>query len=267
MRIFSDKWTYPGMAPPLGWPINFGSWQARGLNFLLPCNENGGSAVTEATTRKSGTGAGITWETRTRTGRRSPSIGSGSYTFSHTSRTNFTLTSPFTITTWVYTTSTTSTQTILSKLTTGRGVLFTLANSTDTNPNGLRLELIDSASISYFESQADTSDSVNTFVHVATTYDGVNASGILFYTNGESKSATVVPPFVSPSNIDNTADLTIASNISGGIFDFRIYNRVLTANEIRGIYRDPYGIFMRKGVILDNAPLVRPCYLSNLGVG
>ena len=81
----------------------------------------------------------------------------------------------------------------------------------------------------------------NTWYHILVTRSGSN---FIYYVNGVQKATT-------SSNLDirTTENLTIGSKgaskyFNGSIDEVRIYNRALSAEEIKELYINPYGMFL-----------------------
>lgn len=88
---------------------------------------------------------------------------------------------------------------------------------------------------------------VNTWYHIAATYDGsTQASGVQIAINGELKTTTIaINTFSTPATISNPAAIGVRGDATGGGFlsgivdDVRAYSRVLTLSEIRLLASEP----------------------------
>jgi len=100
---------------------------------------------------------------------------------------------------------------------------------------------------------------LNTWTHIAVAWDGVcSASNVLFYFNGAQESATVLSgtaggSYTAASGAFKIARRVSASNFGGLIDDVRIYNRALTGDEIKRLYK--IGATLKLGVSKANDTL------------
>ncbi len=140
----------------------------------------------------------------------------------------------FTFSTWVSVEESNVSGRVLSKgwLPTHKGYEWIIQ---ETNPRRLRLD-VTTDSVSYIENYCDSGLQANTWLHVAVTYDSTK---LRFYLNG------VVTNEIARNGIvwSNTFPLTIgrrstdaADFFYGKIDDIRIYNRALSAYEVRQLY-------------------------------
>jgi hypothetical protein len=114
------------------------------------------------------------------------------------------------------------------------GWLFFLAGAS----NALRFYLVRGTTDSDHRS-ATTSVSINTTYHVAVSYDStLTTNSPVFYVNGAVSATTVTAAGSGAATADGTQSLLIGNNVAtdrsfqGWIEDARVYNRILTANEI-----------------------------------
>jgi hypothetical protein len=83
----------------------------------------------------------------------------------------------------------------------------------------------------------------NEWAHVAVTYDGSsNNNGMKVYVNGQNVAATVNGDTSVTGSILNNANLTIGRldpccYFDGNLDDARVYNRALTADEVKALYK------------------------------
>jgi hypothetical protein len=144
---------------------------------------------------------------------------------------------PFSVSAWVYTNEGTLTKGIVSRRSAaGAGWEVSISTSEQIN-----LAIGDTGSTKYFISTTGIAAiPLGKWTHIAATYDGTNANGMHIYINGVEKVSTVGDND-SAGSITYTNNAMIGSTLggnymNGSIDDVRIYNRVLSTDEIKRLY-------------------------------
>ncbi len=99
---------------------------------------------------------------------------------------------------------------------------------------------------SYLEVQnTTTAFVVNRWYHVVVTWVAPNPSGVTIYINGRKEATSVVSGSTVANIPSTTGPVQIGTSVSsssfvGKIDDLRIWNRVLTPNEVNTLYTNPF---------------------------
>ncbi len=232
---------YGTLPPPVGKTINRSHSLAQGLLFVVPINEGGGLQAMEYSSNTSGTSAAA--YSRTSRGN-ATTIGTGRITFPTGFPRNIgtTVTSPFTVSCWIYRNNNNNSNLF------GWGSAF--GWYCNANAVGIGTLNFDYYNGGYTRAAlAAGTIATNTWYHIVCVRDGLNSTtSNKIYVNGVDM--TVASNSSSPTTF-NTAVQTfsIASRGSaGGIFggninNFMMWNRALTINEIKTLYRNPYCMY------------------------
>lgn len=126
-----------------------------------------------------------------------------------------------------------------------------IEKNTTAFPSGWRVNSIGGGQIQFRVKHSTTSLNVrstasstaNAWVHTVITWDGTTTgANVIFYFNGASAGTTVTTDGVG-TQVDDSADslyiggdTTTSLWVNGKMDDVRLYNRVLTAQEIKDLY-------------------------------
>lgn len=197
-----------------------------GLVAAFPCDEGSGTTIRDvAATHHIGTlGTGVTWTTAGKFGKALVFNGSNAMV-TVPDHPQLALTTGATVMAWVYPTALSSYRTIVLKEVSGGAGYFLYSNGTQATGGG------GFNGGTYREVAGGAAIPLNTWTHLAMTYDGSN---LRMYRNG-----TLVATVASTGPFDATAGpLRLGGNSiwsewwQGRIDEVRIYNRALSATEI-----------------------------------
>lgn len=156
----------------------------------------------------------------------------------------FERTDPFSISAWIYFTSSVTYPMIFSKMgndgANWRGYEFYYYNNAG---NGLSLDIYSSNSNYLTVGIGSPTLSTSTWYHVVTTYDGSSATtGVKFYVNGILQTNTLNTSNLSSTIVNNYTPLIgnrnfDPVNFNGYIDDLAIFSRVLAQDEVNLIYK------------------------------
>jgi hypothetical protein len=141
---------------------------------------------------------------------------------------------------------------------TGWGVYIDAAGNAPSG-NDISIYLINTYPANALEVRFDNAiaNSNTTRQHIVVTYNGnSNASGVTLYLNGIQRTLSTITNTLSASIIsagnlqlgarpDNT---TTSTKFNGRFYSFLLYNRVLSAHEVRTLHRDPLAPFRQPRV-------------------
>ena len=156
-------------------------------------------------------------------------------TIAHASDINFSETTPFTFSAWIKTTASDGDNAVLSKMTAGfKGIRFI------TRSGKLALGFVYTWPTIRLRKDGATSINDGNWHYVVATYAGAaDTSSINLYTDGALDNGSSEDTLASNS-VANTDDMWIgrepSSYFDGDIDDVRVYDRVLSASEIKTIY-------------------------------
>ncbi|MFA5396234.1 MAG: LamG-like jellyroll fold domain-containing protein [Methanogenium sp.] len=155
---------------------------------------------------------------------------------------NFERTSPFSISTWVNLETTSTLHPIFSK---GGGVAkgYTLYISIS---GFIYFSLVSTTGTNVLSIHSSGALNASTLYHIVATYDGSSdVSGVTLYVNGVefAKSATYTNTLTASITNTSTAYIgKLSTSYFDGIEDeLRIYNKELTADEVKALYLNPSG--------------------------
>lgn len=151
------------------------------------------------------------------------------------------VTSKFTVSAWIYLFNTN--ENVLPRIwEKGAHYLCFMGDQTNTRANTLALEIANDGG-GQTEYWGSTQLQVERWYHVAVSFDGTSTGVCQIYVNGETEAmATVAGPYeeiTSTTGADTTLGNTDGDsrNLSGLLSDLKIYNDVLTQNEITQLFR------------------------------
>jgi len=143
------------------------------------------------------------------------------------------ITDAITLAAWVKP-GTNSTQYLIKKATIGGidGYELSLASSASTEKAFVRFNQATSGNDYRLDTISTYPSDGNTWVHLAATYDG---STIRIYYNGQEEGSDAGPASIAVNSLPLGigADSTGATEFQGSLDDVRVYNRALSASEIR----------------------------------
>lgn len=260
--------------PPLGSKINVAHPLANGLAGCWMFNEGGGQKAFDGRGTSTGTLSGGPTYKKTTRGNAVTFSGAGSINVGNSSALK--ITGPITIYACINLPNFTNLSFIINKTgsvntgvpapydfyiqdTTGLPVLAK-GNGAGATPG-----------TNYNQFVGSTGLTANTWNHVAVTMSGSNNGTVTHYLNGVVNGSGSLS--FSGASTDGGANALIGSRADGGIFTglmghIYIYNRVLSATEIKQLYVNPYAIYVNRWSIMPSADVsVISSKLSLLGVG
>ncbi len=196
-----------------------------GLVAAFPCNEGAGATITDITaTHHVGTFNNATWTAAGKYGAAFTCNGSNAWvTIPH--HPQFDLTTGATLMAWVYPTALSGYRTVIMKETSNGACYYLYSGPGDLVMGG------GGFGGSYRETSGGNALPLNTWTHLATTFDGTT---IRVYRN-----AVLVSTLASAGSFDTSANpLRLGGNLTwgewwaGSIDEVRVYNRALSATEI-----------------------------------
>ena|SRR3990167_20497 len=157
---------------------------------------------------------------------------------------NFERTNPFSVCFWTTFTNANNEESLVGRLdpaTSFRG--WEVHKQESAFGNYIQMFLISTHPSNAIQQELNYTPPTNTWIHICFTYSGSStAAGVTGYINGSVQSKRTPLLDSLSATTQNSIDLQFGRRNNGTLFhggkvdDVRIYNRVLSANEIRGMY-------------------------------
>ena len=154
---------------------------------------------------------------------------------------------------WIYRTGAISSGEVVLASSDGTTNQFYFVIAFDSN-NKIKIEMAKAGSAHVLKIVSDDDIPINTWTHVAFTYDGGNYNGTLFV-NGTAKSGTGSDPGASDSSWFQIGAIAGGSGfVNGYIDEVGYWNTTLTPSNISEIYNSHNGLPFTQGIVTLNSP-------------
>lgn len=238
--------------PPLGTKINKSHNLSNGLFGYYPLNEGGGAIAIDNISHNHGTLLNAATYTQSLRGNSVLFVSASNQNIS-VPDVNQGITSYFTLSAWIKTSTTSTLMNVISRDSalnpaarmyqfrvdadgTVRFVRFASGNGVASNFNTLGVTVNDGK---FHHIAATFNISVGSVVYV----DGILRGSDAVLTAQNNAGGT---PMVIGARKDNNVGVGITEPFNGNITDVRLYNRALSYTEIRQLYTNPYQMFIGK---------------------